>query len=170
LEVTIGNLWGQVAHKQSGHSALLDGPLGYQADVHSPAAAWLPGIRLGLELDLLTLIQFIEGGFLYGAAVEEDLLRGALRLNEAKPSIADDTLYGTHGHDTQLLIGLDGLSEGRRPAGGFPYLAGWRPLLGCALLARFRIRRSALARSSRRISDFEMKCLLFFASRRMPDL
>jgi len=59
--------------------------------VGGPAACRLPGVRLGLELDLLPLTQFIEGRLLNHAAVEEHLFGGTVRLDEAKPPVTDDS-------------------------------------------------------------------------------
>jgi hypothetical protein len=79
----------------------------------SPAPARLPGVRLGFELDPLTLGQLIEGGLVHGAGVEEYVFRSALGLNEAKSAIPDHTLDDTYCHDTSLLTGGASLSRRR---------------------------------------------------------
>jgi hypothetical protein len=107
----------------------LGGRLGDLADADRPASAWLPGVRLRFEFDLLTLGQFIEGGLFHRAAVEKDVFGGALRLNEAEPSIADHALDDAYCHDADLLTRRAGQSEGRRLLGrSLAVLAGTAPI------------------------------------------
>src|ERR1700694_744192 len=57
-----------------------------------PATVRLAGVRLCVELDLLTFLQLIEGRLFNGVLVEEHLFCRAVGLDEAKPPVADDAL------------------------------------------------------------------------------
>jgi hypothetical protein len=62
-------------------------PLARLPHVDGAAAVWLPGVRLSLKLNLLTLVQLIEGRVFDRAAVEEQFLRRIIGLDETKPPL-----------------------------------------------------------------------------------
>ena len=63
-------------------------PLARLPYVDGATAVWLPGVRLSLKLNCLTLVQLIEGRIFDCAAVEEQLFRRIIGLDEAKPPLA----------------------------------------------------------------------------------
>ena len=63
-------------------------PLARLPHVDRATPVWLPGVRLSLKLNCLTFVQLIEGRIFDRTAVEEQLLRRIIGLDEAKPTLA----------------------------------------------------------------------------------